>query len=123
MLEPSETVFVEQEDAMTEFKGAVISSETIARGRRIINYLSTSEYDAMDFTDDDNFYNTLNDKVNVARVGASKGRHGVNSEYLYQKWLISPEAERRTVHHTTQRVLGRSYIHTCHVDLKPKTEN
>ena len=53
--ELSETNFVEQEDAMTDFSGEVISSETIARGRRIINSLSTIEYDAMDFTDDDNF--------------------------------------------------------------------
>ena len=41
--EPSETGFAEQEDAMTDLRGDVIDSETIARGRRIINFLSTSE--------------------------------------------------------------------------------
>ena len=62
---------------MTNFRVEVISSETIARGRRIINSLSTGEDNAVDFTDDNNFFNALNAKVNIARVGASKGRHGV----------------------------------------------
>ena len=62
---------------MNNFRGEVISSETIARGRRIINSLSTGEDNALDFTDDNNFFNALNAKVNIARVGASKGRHGV----------------------------------------------
>ena len=56
----------------------------------------------VDFTDDENFVNALNDKVSLDRVGASKERHVVTSEYLSQKWLISPEAARKTVHHTTQ---------------------
>ena len=73
--EPSETSFVEQEYVMTNFRGQVISSETITRGRRIINSLSTGEYDAVDFTDDDNFFNALDVKVNVSRDGSSKGRH------------------------------------------------
>ena len=79
MWEPSETSFVEQEDEMTYFRGQVISSETIARGQKIINFLSTGEDDAVDFTDYENLFNVVNAKVNVERVGASKGRHGVNS--------------------------------------------
>ena len=55
---------------MPDFRGEVISSETIAKGRRIMNYLSTSEDDAADFTDDENLYNALNATVNVYRVGA-----------------------------------------------------
>ena len=50
---PYETVFAELEDSMAEFRGEVIVSETIVRGRRIINSLSTSEYDAVGFTDDE----------------------------------------------------------------------
>ena len=57
----------------------------------------------MYFMDDENLYNALYAKVNVARVGASKGRHGVTSKSLFQKWLISPEVTRRTVQHTTQQ--------------------
>ena len=64
---------------MTNFRGEVISSETTARGRRLINSLSTGEDDAVDFTDYENLFNVVNAKVNVERVGASKGRHGVNS--------------------------------------------
>ena len=69
--EPSETSFSEQEDVMTEFRGGVINNETIRRGIRVINSLSTSKYHAVDFTDDNNFYKALNAKVNVAKVGAS----------------------------------------------------
>ena len=57
---------------MSDFRGEFISSETIARGRRIVNSLSTGEDDAVDFRDDENFFNALNSKVNVDMVGASK---------------------------------------------------
>ena len=42
----------------------------------------------------------------MARVGASKGRHGFTLESLYQKWLISPEAARITVQYTTHQGIG-----------------
>ena len=90
--EPYETSFAEQEDSMTYFRGEVIINETITRGKRMINYFSTREYHAEDSTDDDNFYKSLNAKVDMAKVGVSKGRHGVTLDYLSQKWLISPEA-------------------------------
>ena len=54
------------------------------------------------FIDDENLFNALNAMANVARVGASKGRHGVTFKSLSQKWLISLEATRRTVQHTTK---------------------
>ena len=57
---------------MSDFRGEFISSETIAKGRRIVNSLSTGEDDAVDFRDDENFFNALNSKVNVDMVGASK---------------------------------------------------
>ena len=44
---------------MTEFRVEVISNETITRGQRIINSLSTSEDHAEDFIDDDNFIRRL----------------------------------------------------------------
>ena len=103
MWEPSETSFPEQEYTMTIFRGEFIISENIIRGQHIINSLSTGEYDAVDFTDDENFFNDLNDQVNMDRVGTLKLIHGVTSDSLSQKWLISTEAERITVQHTTQR--------------------
>ena len=83
--EPSKTSFAGQDDAMTAFRGEIISNETITIGQWFMNSLSTSKYHAEDFTDDDNFYKALNAKVNVANVGASKGRHGLTSESLTQK--------------------------------------
>ena len=57
--DPSETIFAEQEDAMTDFRGEVIRNETITRGRRIINSLSTSKDHAVGFTYDNNFIRRL----------------------------------------------------------------
>ena len=69
--DPSETIFVEQDYVMTDFRGKVISNDTITRGQRIINSLSTSQDHAVDFTDDERNYKALKTKVNVAKVGAS----------------------------------------------------
>ena len=99
--EPSETIFTEQEDAMTNFRGGVItgviSSETIARGRQIINSLSANKYDTVDCTDDKIFFNALKVKVNVDKVGDSKRRCCVTSESLSHKWLILQEVGSKTV--------------------------
>ena len=95
--DPYETSFAEQEDAMTNFRGEFISIKTIARGRRIINSLSTSKDHAVYFTDDDNFYKGLNYRINVAKVGVYKGRHGVTLESLSHNWFVSTEAASRTV--------------------------
>ena len=46
----------------------------------------------------------------MAKVGESKGRHGVTSESLSKKWFISPEAARITVQHNTQRWI-RTILH------------
>ena len=64
---------------MTGFREEVIISKTIARGRRIINSLSTIKDHVVDFTDDKNIYKSLNDKVNGDKVGSSKGIHVVTS--------------------------------------------
>ena len=109
--DPSETIFVEQDYVMTDFRGKVISNDTITRGQRIINSLFTSEYHAVVFTDDNNFYKTLNAKVNVAKVGASNGIHGVTLESLPHKLLVSTYAARITVQHKTQRGI-RKVLHS-----------
>ena len=83
--EPYEASFADQEDAITYFRGQVIINETIARGRKIINYLLTGEEESVDFADDENFFDALNYKVNVARLVVLKENHGVTSESLSQK--------------------------------------
>ena len=60
----------------------------------------------------------------MARVGVSKGRHGVSLEPLSQKWLVSPLAARRTVHHTTLRGI-RKILHpylSCQLKKLPIDE-
>ena len=95
---------------MTNFRGQVIDREAIARGQRIINSVSTSYEDAIDFTDDNNFYDALKAKVNVARVGVSKGKHAISHETLSKNWMVSPETAMRMVQRTTQRGI-RTVLH------------
>ena len=66
--EPYEASFADQEDAITYFRGQVIINETIARGRKIINYLSTGEEESVDFADDENFFDALNANANESRI-------------------------------------------------------
>ena len=47
------------------------------------------------------FYDAVSAKIDVARLGVSKGKHGLTSKYLSQKLLISLEAAKITVKHTT----------------------
>ena len=95
---------------MTEFRGEVIIIKTIARGRRIINSLSTSKDHAVDFTNDKKNYKGLNDKVNVANIGAYKVSHGVKLGYLSHKYLISPEKSRKTVQNNSHQGI-RTILH------------
>ena len=48
-----------------------------------MNYLSNGKEYALYLTDDDNFFDDLNAKVNVARVWSLKGKHVVVSKSLY----------------------------------------
>ena len=82
--------------------GEVINDDTITTVQRIINSLSASEYHVVEFTVDGIIYKALNAKVKLAKDGVSKIIHGVTSEYLSQKWLISMEVDSRTVQHATQ---------------------
>ena len=73
------------------------------RGEVIVNYLSTGQEYAVYFTDGEIFFDALNAKVNVAGVRFPKGDPDDTSKSLSQKWLLSPEAANRTVHHTTKQ--------------------
>ena len=111
--EPSEASYADQEAAMTDFGGNIITRETMARGRRIINSVSATtcaDIDAIDFTDDDNFADALQANVHVSRVGTSKKRHAVDSEMLAKRWNIDPKTAARTVKSTTQRGI-RTVLH------------
>ena len=110
--EPCSSDFAEQEAAMTDFRGQIVDRETIARGRRIISAVSHTciDVEAIDFTDDDNFGQALQSKVTVSRVGVGKNKRSITAETLARKWLVSPEAAKRTVQQTTQRGV-RTVLH------------
>ena len=90
-------------------------------GRIIINSVSTTSEDlnVIDFTDDGNFYEALVSnvklsrklsRVEVSRMGVSKGKKGMNHQTLSNNWMVSPEAELRAVNRTNQRGI-RTVIH------------
>ena len=113
---------MDQEDAMTDFRGEFIRSESIARGKNIINSLSISEGNAVNFTEEENVFNEFNAKFNVARVGASKGRYDVTSESLSQNTLFHQRRQGGKYSTPLNKVSRQFYIHPCHVGLKQMTE-
>ena len=91
---------------MTDSAGNIITRETMARGRKIINSISVTTYadiDTIDFTDDDNFANALQANAHVGRVGISKKRHAIDYEMLAKRWNIDIKTATRTIKNTTQR--------------------
>ena len=106
---PSEDSFSVQEEAMTNFRLLVFNQEAITMGQRIINYFSTTgeDFNVIDFTDDDNFYEALVSTVKVSRklsrVGVSKGKKGINNQTLSNNCMVSPETALRTANRTTQQ--------------------
>ena len=67
-------------------RGRVHNLENIiAKGKRFINLVSASEQ-AVDFTSNDHFYDSLQANVNVSRVQVRKQNHcAINSELLTLK--------------------------------------
>ena len=62
--DPTTTIYEEQENAMVDYHGKVVrSSGSTARGRLVINALSSLTTDTADITDDDNFHVVLTSQL------------------------------------------------------------
>ena len=120
--EPSEDSFAVQEEAMPNFGVLLVEQEAITRGHRIINHVSTTseDFNVIDSTYHDNFYEALVStvkvsskvsKVGVSRVDFSKGKKRINHQTLSKNCMVSPEMALRTVKRTTRRGI-RTVLHT-----------
>jgi hypothetical protein len=94
----------------------------IARGRRFINLVSTSEQ-STNFTADDYFHGALQACVKVSRVKVGNSRRAIGHEMLADKWLVSPEVARCTLERTTQRGGGRFPTHLFLVVFEQTIDN
>ncbi len=104
-------LYEEQEAAMVDHHGYVVhSSDTPARGRLVINELTSLTTDTADVTDDDNFHVVLQSRVQVSSIGTSETGHfktkqtkPINHQTLASRcWMISPEKALQTINVTTQ---------------------
>jgi len=102
--DPQDSSLAQQEAAMSDLRGHVhnVSSDFIARGRRLISSVSSS-YLTVDPTSDDTLAEALERSVMVCRVKTSRGWRAIDAEALAEKWMISPELARRTLSRTTRR--------------------
>ena len=112
--DPSNPIYAEQEDIMTDFRGDVVVNEHAARGHMtlVIKSLSSLDIDTADITitDDDNFPTVLEYHVSVfiasfePGAGSVKIRTTPKIDYmtLSERWGISPNLAKKTVQTTTQ---------------------
>ena len=92
---------------MSDLRGHVhdVSSDVIARGRRLISSVSCSHL-LVDPTNKKILEDALEQNVMVCRVKTSRGWRAIDSETLAKKWMISPEIARWTLLQTTRCGIG-----------------
>ena len=122
--DPTTNIYEDQESAMMDFQGDIVSPEIIDRGHlMVINSVTVSTcLDVADVLSDENFGNLLQSNVNVLHVKllithnlsrldtapslgnihSTKGKQ-VNSETLAKRWNIDLRKALNTVKQTTQR--------------------
>ncbi len=90
--DPADPDWAKQEASMMDSRGRVHDlKHVIAKGREFINLVSASEQ-AVDFTSNDHFHDSLQANVNVSQVKVRKQNHrAITSEMLALKWIILPE--------------------------------
>jgi hypothetical protein len=109
--DPTTTIYEEQENAMVDYHGKVVrSSDSTARGRLVINALSSLTTDTADITDDDNFHVVLTSHAHISSVETAgtgdfrtKSKKPIDHVALASRWMMSPEKALQTINVTTQR--------------------
>ncbi len=111
--DPTTTLYEEQEAAMINYLGPVVTTMRPLRGHinhLVINLLSSLTTDQADITDDDNFYDVLASHVQISSNETSLNGHiclrkttPIDPQTLAAHWMISPERAKQTVVMTTQR--------------------
>jgi len=109
--DPTTTFYEDQEAAMVDYHGKVIyAGDSTARGRLVINALSSLTHDAADITDDDNFHVTLRSHAHISTVETAGNGHfrtktkkPIDHTVLASRWMMSPDKALQTINVTTQR--------------------
>jgi hypothetical protein len=106
------TLFEEQETAMTDYSGNIISNDAVRGPSQtlIINELHSLTTDMADMTHEHNFHQVLASHVVISSVDASLNGHvrsrksaPIDFKTLTAQWMVSPDRAKRTVQLTTQR--------------------
>jgi len=104
--DPASSMFQENEEALTDYRGQIIVSDTSTRGRGYtVASAQSAAYDVVDITDQTNFGTALENAicVTVSQVETSKRKNKVDHITLAQRWAIPPSKAKKTVQVTTQR--------------------
>jgi hypothetical protein len=111
--DPTSTLYKEQEAAMANYSGCVVTMTCAMRGHignLVINLLSSLTTDLVDITDDNNFYFILTSNVQILSIETSLSRHillrntmPIDTQTLAGRWMISPEHAKCTVVIFTER--------------------
>ncbi len=111
--DPTTTLYEEQESAMIDYSGGVVTTTRPLRGHinhLVINLLSSLTTDQANVIVDDNFYNILASHVQISSIESSFNGHicwcktaPIDPQTLAARWMISPEHAKHTVVMTTQR--------------------
>ena len=96
--EPHDPDLAQQKSADLDLRGHVhdVSSDVIARGRRLICSVSCSHL-SVDPSSNNILEDALERNVMVCQVKTSRGWREIDSETLSKKWMISPEIARQTL--------------------------
>ena len=108
--DPTTTIYEEQENAMVDYHGSVVrSSDSSARGRLVINVLSSLTTDTVDITDN-NFHVILKSHAHISSVEMAgtgdfrmKSKKPIDHVALASRWMMSPEKALQTINVVMQR--------------------
>jgi hypothetical protein len=111
--DPTTTLNEEQEAAMIDYSGHVVTTTCPMRGQvnnLVINLLSSLTTNQADVTDDNNLYHVLASHIQISSIETSLNGHvcscrtgPIDTQTLAAYWMISLERAKRTVVMTTQR--------------------
>ncbi len=111
--DPMTTLYEEQEAAMIDYSGHVMTTTHPLRGHvnhLVINLLSSLTTDQADVTDDNNFYQVLASHIQISSIETSHNGQicsckiaPIDPQILATRWMISPERAKHTVLMTMQR--------------------